>query len=219
MRLLSPFPAEVAFVLLEQATHAFEALHAEEEALQREISSHTRRLEFQLGRNAVRQAMLQLGQPPKPLLKNPNRSPQWPQGICGSLSHSQEVAVAAVATSPPWISLGVDVESLQRKTHPRLAPRVLTSAEIHWLEQQPLSSRDQWLLIMFSIKEAVYKCGQPIYGKPLHFHDISLMIDDLNERFTWEWNLPGVEDSCRRAFHSGAWSRTDAWVVSGVWAR
>src|SRR5437763_335927 len=56
-----------------------------------------RRAEFATGRVCARQALERLGVAVGPLLPHPDRSPAWPPGIVGSISHTDGYCAVAVA--------------------------------------------------------------------------------------------------------------------------
>src|SRR5437868_11413851 len=61
-------------------------------------------------RIVARELLARLGHAGHALPKSASGAPAWPAGIVGSLSHDDEVAVAAVAPSRGIAALGIDIE-------------------------------------------------------------------------------------------------------------
>jgi 4'-phosphopantetheinyl transferase EntD len=101
-----------------------------------------------------------------PLLRRVGIGPMWPPGIVGSLSHSENHAVAALASSELFAGLGIDVEP----TAPlpmEILSFVALPQERELLDRGSIQSR-----ILFCAKEAAYKAVYPIDGRFLEMHDI-----------------------------------------------
>src|ERR1044072_3033714 len=74
----------------------------------------------QLGRDAARDALASLGAHPGDLAAGPHGA-IWPEGIVGSIAHTDGTAVAIAAHSYDRAALGIDIERGDR----RISPRVL----------------------------------------------------------------------------------------------
>ena len=59
-----------------------------------------RRREVAAGRRAARRALVAAGAAKAAIPANPDRLPEWPNGIVGSISQTNRLAVAAVAHDP-----------------------------------------------------------------------------------------------------------------------
>ena len=119
--------------------------------------SDTRRQQFLTGRLCAHKAMNDFSQP---ISMNDDRSPCWPTGVVGSISHSEDYYIAA--SSSKLRALGIDVERIGRMDG-KLATKVLTEEEIlmrrQWQEEE--GPFDTYTLI-FSAKESLYKTINPI---------------------------------------------------------
>lgn len=148
-----------------------------EETQQIEMASSRRQQEFAAGRYAARQALAQLGVTNMSILKADSGEPLWPQGIIGSISHSDDLAVAVVANDNDYQAIGVDLQVF-RKPHPRLLERVCTAEEqtLDWHDDSDVA-----LLQLFSIKESVYKAVFPIQREYLGFHDVLVRFNGENQ--------------------------------------
>ena len=69
-----------------------------------------RRREFACGRHFARRCFRALGRPDGPLPANPDRSPRWPDGLVGSITHTDTYCAAAVARADDIAGIGIDVE-------------------------------------------------------------------------------------------------------------
>jgi enterobactin synthetase component D len=100
-----------------------------------------------------------------------NGAPLWPQGIVGSITHSGTYAAAAAAKDSRLHGLGIDMETVSRVS-PAIKGKILTVPEERCLHQQPDPAAQQRLLaLVFSAKEAVYKCLHPLLQCRIGFGD------------------------------------------------
>jgi 4'-phosphopantetheinyl transferase EntD len=135
-----------------------------------------RRNEFATGRAVAHAALAQLGRTAEEILSGKDRAPIWPRGVCGSISHSHSLAVAAVTGSPRVGSVGIDIE------HPRTLDRdiwrlVFLPAEIDQLKRTPdFQSRNLTAVTLFSAKEAFYTAQYPQTGRFLDFHAVHVEL-------------------------------------------
>lgn len=131
--------------------------------------------EFAAGRVAARAAMADLGLPPAAILMGADRAPVWPEGICGSISHSQTAAVALVARNTAFASLGIDVEE-DTALPSDLWPEILTPGELEKLQDLLPSKRGVRAKAIFSAKESVYKAQYLLTKDILDFNAVSITM-------------------------------------------
>jgi enterobactin synthetase component D len=137
-------------------------------ALAAAVSS--RRAEFVAGRLCARDALAALGAPSPSVPRGTDGAPEWPTGFVGSISHSAGFAFAAVAASSEARSLGLDVEQISRlEAAPRITRIVATPTE-----RARFEFSTETLAIVFSAKEAVYKCLYPLIRRFLEFDAVEL---------------------------------------------
>jgi 4'-phosphopantetheinyl transferase EntD len=146
----------------------------EEEVLLSPGAAEKRRREFSAGRAAARIAMANLGVGALPVLREGDRAPLWPAGLVGSLSHTRDCAVAVLAREEQFRSLGVDVEA-DGPLDDRLLPLICSDRERAWLQRQDDPGRCAKLI--FSAKEAAYKCQYPLSRRLFGFDGMQLDID------------------------------------------
>ncbi len=130
-----------------------------------------RRRQFAAGRACAREALARLGLPPAPLLREADRSPRWPEGVVGSISHCDTRCAAAVARGGDFAGIGLDIERRGR-LRDHLLPRVATPRERARLAA-PGASQDLPTLL-FSAKESVYKCLARRLPRTLGWHDVEI---------------------------------------------
>jgi 4'-phosphopantetheinyl transferase EntD len=132
---------------------------------------HRRVQEFAAGRLCARRALAEFGITDFPLQAGADRAPRWPESIVGSITHTAGFCAAAVAERRNFSALGLDVEVVE-DLKPELWPHVCVAAELAWLESIPAPERTAAAALIFSAKEAFYKCRYPVTGERLNFADL-----------------------------------------------
>lgn len=135
-----------------------------------------RQTEYLAGRLCARQALYDLtGSPGVPAVGE-DRSPQWPAGVVGSITHGDGWAAALVARNHDWCGLGLDVEALlPAERSQRLAAQIHTPAELQRLAA--LAPPEQaWLTTLaFSLKESLFKALYPLVRQRFYFQHAELL--------------------------------------------
>jgi 4'-phosphopantetheinyl transferase EntD len=173
--LASLFPAGVVAAELRRPAPAELLLPAETSGS--ESFSPKRLAEFAAGRLCARRALAELGLGDFALRRGADRYPIWPDGIVGSITHTRRFCGAAVAPGRVLSALGLDAERVGGVT-PELWPQICTAVEARWLEARPEPERSPAAAVIFSAKEAFYKCQYGLAGEWLDFHDIEIAIED-----------------------------------------
>ena len=104
-----------------------------------------------------------------------DRSPQWPNNFCGSISHSDDLAWAVTAQKTDHFrSIGIDTEpQVEIDTVQELSHTVASSSE--WdLAGEFSCNRKLMFTLMFSAKESFYKCIYPLGKSFFNFLDVTL---------------------------------------------
>jgi 4'-phosphopantetheinyl transferase EntD len=142
-----------------------------------------RQAEFGVARICARRAMAELGIAPCPLVPYPDRSPRWPEGIVGSITHAAGYCAVVVSRSSRARGLGLDAES-DSPLEPNVEARISTVSELRWLGTRPAAER-AWLgKLLFCAKEAFYKCQYPTTREFLEFREVELFIDVPGSTFS-----------------------------------
>ena len=123
-------------------------------------------------RIVARDLMTRFGATQQPVIRSASGAPIWPAGLMGSLAHSRQVAVAALARRGDFAGIGIDVEPAE-PIDADLVRIVATATERHSIADDPLQCR-----VLFAVKEAVYKSVNPIDGQFLEHHDVEVNLPD-----------------------------------------
>ncbi len=151
-----------------------------EEAIAVARAIDRRQREFAAGRESARLAMRAIGWPEAPVPSGTDRSPQWPQGLTGSISHTRDACLVAVASSARVRALGLDIE-MHAPIEPALWPLICTPTEQENLLALPAPERGLAVVRVFSAKEAVFKWQYPVHGQMLEFQDVEIcLLDGMN---------------------------------------
>lgn len=175
--LLGP-PVEVRECLIADVTG--ELLPGEHDAVQSAVPK--RRREFLGGRSCARAALRALGVPDTPLPAREDRTPAWPAGVVGSITHCETYCAAAVAWRSDVAALGIDVEDVAR-FDVDLLPLICTPRERQRLALLAPAERRVTGALVFSVKEAFYKCQYALTRAWLGFQDVEVDLDEASSRF------------------------------------
>lgn len=135
-----------------------------------------RQREFAAGRFAARRAIGACGHTPVYPARGDDRQPLWPQGMVGSISHTDHYALAAATAASTAASLGIDLEQI-RELRPGLPEKVLTSGELNLLRSAGRCT-DAGVLKLFAFKESVYKAMYPVFGRYIGFREVEISPAD-----------------------------------------
>ncbi|WP_046006142.1 4'-phosphopantetheinyl transferase family protein [Pseudoalteromonas rubra] len=140
-----------------------------------------RKAEYLAGRHCASQALQMLGLPHTVIASADNRAPIWPKGIQGTISHTQEVAMAMVSDDPKVRGLGIDLErKMSDKQERELQTQILAKAEQAAFEQ--LSKTQSCpLTLIFSAKESIYKALYPVVQRFFGFEAACLIEHSDNQ--------------------------------------
>lgn len=196
------------------AEMAREALHPEESARAQRMGEKRRR-EYALGRTCARRALAELGIEGFALLNGEKREPLWPDGVVGSLTHSRGFCAAAVAPRGAVVGIGLDAEPAEPLAG-RLLDRVCSPEEKARLEALPNPSACGWGIVLFSAKEALYKCYFPLARSFLGFRDAEIRLDPDSASFTARLLRDAVPSALGARAFRGRYRVEDAHVVTAV---
>jgi 4'-phosphopantetheinyl transferase EntD len=172
-----------------------------------------RQAEFLSARICARRALAELGVKAGSLIPYPDRSPRWPVGVRGSISHAATCCAVVVAPDSLVAGIGIDLEPAEPLEAPLIA-RICTSAERTWLGGFAASRRGLIAKLIFSAKEAVYKCQYPNTRKVMDFLDLDLAVDLERGRFAVTSTIPPAPVDWRHL--RGRFAFTGAWVLAGA---
>src|SRR5688572_17703104 len=146
-----------------------------------------RQLHFRAGRYCAARALEALeGHPVRfGLPRTASGAPLWPAGITGSITHSDDFVWAAVAQVSHVDGLGIDTERIMSADR---AARV--SGAIAWPSELAQAraigcDRLEALTLIFSAKEAIFKCLYGKIGRMFDYRDVRIVAaDSLARTFT-----------------------------------
>ncbi|KJY78338.1 4'-phosphopantetheinyl transferase family protein [Vibrio nigripulchritudo] len=138
-----------------------------------------RKAEFTAGRVVAREALQDLGVTHTKLPIGEHRAPIWPKGYLGSISHTDNLALATVARDSEVSMLGLDVENLIDESQVQtLMPMFVSDAEMDWQQTSGLTPQ-QFATLIFSAKESAFKAIYPYVKNYLEFSDSILRNVDV----------------------------------------
>lgn len=164
-------PAEVATVELTGAGDPASLLA--EERLLCARAAPARIAEFAAGRFCARRAVARFGIVDCPIGAHDDRRPRWPRSLTGAITHTAGFSAAAVGERRRFRAIGIDAERIGSVT-PDLWSRVLRPAERDWLEALPAAAQAIVATLLFSAREAFYKCQYEMTRQWLDFHDVTI---------------------------------------------
>jgi 4'-phosphopantetheinyl transferase EntD len=102
-----------------------------------------------------------------------DRQPLWPEGLVGSITHTSGFCAAVVARKQSLSAVGIDSE-VAGSVKAELWRGICTPSEIAWLRSLPAGEQSAAATLIFSAKEAFYKCQYPLVGERLNFNDATV---------------------------------------------
>jgi 4'-phosphopantetheinyl transferase EntD len=166
--------------------------------------------EFRHGRHCARVAMTKLGMPPAPVPKGADRAPLWPAGLVGSISHTGPVAAAVIGQAASFVSLGLDME-----TDEPLAANIM---DMICLPGENPSGDGLRGKLLFSIKEAVYKCLYPLVGHYIDFREMEIITAAASSTFrAYSRTVNCPQQMAGRL--NGRFAVQAGYVISAAWVR
>lgn len=146
-----------------------------------------RRLEFTAGRTAARMALRSVNGPDCAIPSGKHREPLWPEGWTGSITHTDEVCLAACARVGLVHAVGIDAELLGRM-HRDLWRAIFSDAEC---EQLALISAPGFAATAgFCAKEAFFKAQYAVSGRLTEMREMCLSFLDGGKRLEIRHDIP-----------------------------
>ncbi|MER5331976.1 4'-phosphopantetheinyl transferase superfamily protein [Micromonospora sp. NPDC002717] len=173
-------PPSVAVAVAGPADWTGELLPAERACLS-ERAVESRRRDFTAGRVCARRAMAALGVSPAPVPAAADRSPVWPAGVVGAITHTRDYCAAVAARGAEVRSVGIDAER-HKELNPGVRRLICLPEEEDRFARLPAGT--SWPAVVFSAKETIYKVWHPVVGTWLDFHDALVELDPDAGTFT-----------------------------------
>ncbi len=137
-----------------------------------------RKAEFLAGRLCATLALRSHGLTTSSIPRKPDRSPLWPIGFVGSITHVDGYAAAVVARANQYAILGLDLELIIPADQAVSIGSLVLGPTEQTLQPCHLDFQT-FLTLAFCAKEALYKAIYPYTGRVLEFHDV--LLKDLDE--------------------------------------
>jgi len=138
-----------------------------------------RKATFAAGRRAARMV---LGQS-EPILRASSGEPIWPEGWVGSITHTDQFAMAACAPASQITSIGIDLENIKASILD-LGAQIASRQELRQIERYTTDSAAA-LTLAFSAKEAAYKALYPKHQEFIDYRQALVRIT-VDSRFELE---------------------------------
>jgi len=151
-----------------RGTHGDELAILAEEAASFSNCAEVVRRQGGAARIAARKLLNAAGHGNWPLLRRVGMGPLWPLGVVGSISRSENHALAALASAASFAGLGIDIEPAAALPV-EILNFVALPHEREFLDCDSIRSR-----VLFCAKEPAYKAVHPIDGRFLEMHDIAV---------------------------------------------
>lgn len=190
-------------------------LPEEERLIERCVDKRQR--EFRAGRACAKEALRRAGSSPAPLLRNDDRTPIWPTGYVGSITHCPTFCAAIAGRADILRAVGLDAEPLVELSDgvKRIVCSVDEAAALRSLPVPPFLIPT----LVFSAKEAFYKCIYTVEKVFLDFRDVHLHFTALSEhRGTFRVTPTGPRPTLA-AEVEGVWMFADGLVICAALLR
>jgi 4'-phosphopantetheinyl transferase EntD len=181
------------------------------------VMNQNRLLEFAHGRMHARIALARLGLRGAVVPMAQDRSPIWPPGFTGSISHvradrangcdGQVIAVAARLSDCAGVGLDLERNGV---LPPEDWNSFLTATEMAAMALRPVAQRSTLVHGLWSAKEAVMKALR----QALDPQDLEISLDDDAGTFSAKRHLPDVDLRTGRVLVQGRLATAPGWVAA-----
>jgi 4'-phosphopantetheinyl transferase EntD len=142
-------------------------------------SANRRKAGFFFGRLASSIALSEHGFAHYSVEIGDTREPLFPDGVVGSITHTDNLAAACVLPAVSWNGLGVDIESpIRHELLDHVEATVLSTEEKEVLSSCSAFTRSVLVALAFSAKESFYKAMSKVAGRFFDFAAVRLCAID-----------------------------------------
>lgn len=171
-----------------------------------------RLLEFATGRQCARGALARIGYESIPVLIGNHREPIWPSGLVGSITHTEGYCAAVALQVGEFASIGIDAEIIER-VESRFWETLFVRKELEFLSSCTVELQNRMACLLFSAKEAFYKCQFQISRRWVNFSDVCVTASGSGARLQFH----GIE--CGQVDYEGSYALESNMVLCCVVAR
>lgn len=150
---------------------------SEQDKMQMLKAGAKRRDEFAAGRLCAVAALNSLGASSHSVGRELGGAPIWPTGVVGSISHTDDLAVAVAAPSEIVKAIGVDIE-LVGGLETALWAICFSETEQSQLHRANVGLRSSLATALFAAKEAFYKAQWPVTREWVDFLDVEVELGE-----------------------------------------
>jgi 4'-phosphopantetheinyl transferase EntD len=172
-RLTELFPQGVLAAELRGSGDPSALYPAEAAHLKRAVQKRAQ--EFAAGRLCARLVLQEFGIRNFAIEVGAHRQPLWPEILVGSITHTTGFCAAVAAPKKGLRAVGIDTE-MTGSVKPDLWRGICTPSETTWLRSLPQSEQLAAATLIFSAKEAFYKCQFGLTQERLGFDDASVEV-------------------------------------------
>jgi 4'-phosphopantetheinyl transferase EntD len=116
------------------------------------------------------------------ILKSDSGAPIWPSNIVGSLSHSKNTAMSISVGADKFHGVGLDIETIIHDDRRETISKKVTRQEDEALLLNYKDTINEIMTLIFSAKESLYKCINPITNIFFGFEHAYLNQIDIESR-------------------------------------
>lgn len=115
------------------------------------------------------------------LINKETKAPILPENISCSISHKNNyvVTILSNSTNNGTCYFGIDIELMNYNSKFDIKEKVLTIYEQSYLGKSYLNEAQE-VMLLFSMKEAIYKALFHILKRPIMFHEVHCVLDNKN---------------------------------------
>ena len=146
------------------------------------------------------------------------RQPLWPPNLTGSITHSHGFAAAAVASTATIRSVGIDSEQfINSKTAHNVSSHILTASELNVDKPSRRENFEQYLTLVFSAKESIFKCLYPLVHQYFDFKDAVIEIGETTtNQFAFTLQKQLTAEFCQGYSGTGIYQVTNDFVHTAI---
>jgi len=133
---------------------------------------------FDLGRACAAELLAELGSGETSVAMAADRSPVWPQGYVGSITHTDDLLGVAVARRKDFRSIGIDAEAIVQPDTTVEIDELCMGERERALRDSAGIDRQTFSSLCFSAKESFFKCLYPLTGVWFDFQDAEIASFD-----------------------------------------
>lgn len=132
---------------------------------------------FATGRACLRILLQAVCRVPQEILIDRHNAPLLPPDLIGTVSHTEGLVGAVLASRQKVRSVALDIERLGA-VHRELWDLLFTPTELAWLQTLAEAEADLLATALFSIKECFYKLQSPLTGVFLDFPEVEIRWEE-----------------------------------------